>query len=115
MWNKIESQEVKALKEKVEDLNRQLEKALLKNINMSIEKPKASVIVYLKDNQVLRVRDTDDYSITKDDYAMIYKGESIVASVRKEDIIAISMNDISVDYTQWQHRENVKGEEHELK
>lgn len=96
MWNKIESQEVKELKAKVKDLNNQLADAVLKNMNMSIEKPKPSVIVYLKNDKVLRIYDADEF-INDDDYVFIYKDDDFVASVKKEDVIAISTNPISVD------------------
>ena len=97
MWNKIESQEVKELKAKVKDLNDQLADALLKNMNMNIEKPKTNVIVYLKNDKVLQIHDADDYSIGCDDkYAVIYKGETAIASVLIEELIAISTNTISI-------------------
>ena len=96
MWNKIESQEVKELKAKVKDLNNQLADALLKNMNMNIENPKTNVIVYLKNDKVLRIYDADDYLISQK-LVEIYKGEEVVASVAKEDVIAISTNTISFD------------------
>lgn len=98
MWNKIESQEVKELKAKVKDLNDQLADALVKNMNMNIDKLKTNVIVYLKNDKVLMIYDADDYSIGCDDrYAVIYKGEKAIASVKIEELTAISINTISVD------------------
>lgn len=95
MWNKIESQEVIALKAKVKDLNNQLADAVVKNMNMSIEKPRTSVIVYLKNEKVLRIYDADDY-VMLEAFALIYKNKEIVASVRVEEITAISINTISI-------------------
>ena len=98
MWNKIETQEVKALKAKIKDLNNQLADAAVKNMNMNIEKLKTNVIVYLKNNKVLMVHDADEFIHDDDnDYVFIYKDDDLVASVKNEDVIAISTNSISLD------------------
>lgn len=67
-----------------------------------IEKEKkmcTNVYVYLKNNNTITIYDADDYMLL-DDFVEISKGEEIVASVKIDDIIAISLNRISIDENQ---------------
>jgi len=67
-----------------------------------IEKEKkmcTNVYVYLKNNNTITIYDADDYMLL-DDFVEISKGEEIVASVKIDDVVAISLNGISINENQ---------------
>ena len=104
MWNKYKNQ-IKELEDKNRRLNddyqyvnQELERIKLKES----QEPQKSVYVCLKNNKTITIYEADDYEISPDHpFVVIYKETVIIASIRKEDITAISNNPISVSDNQY--------------
>lgn len=98
MWNKYKKR-IEELEENNRALRDRLNNELEENRIMREEnstEPRPRVEVYLKNNNIITVYDADDYSIDNL-FMLIKKDNQIVASIRTEEVVAISMNPMGVN------------------
>jgi len=93
MWNKYKKRIAK-LEEENHWLNKNYSDAK-RDLEKRKEEPSSSVTVYLKNKSVIKFKDADGYWIYNENLE-ISKGETEIGTVKIEEVIAISLNNLVV-------------------